>query len=80
MLCEYVLGSGTECFNKHLAKKYGITKETHAASVRGTISGSRQTQLGGWTMEMPGRGMPFNYNRNISFLMSFHLTMVKVRL
>ena len=32
---------------KHLAKKYEITKKTHAESVSGTTSGSRQTQLGG---------------------------------
>ena len=57
MFCEYVLGGGTGSFNKHLAKKYGITKETHAASGRGITCGSRQ-----WNI--PGKGMPFKYNRN----------------
>ena len=40
VFCEYVLGGGTGSFNKHLAKKHGITKETHAASGSGTTSGT----------------------------------------
>lgn len=56
MFCEYVLGGGTGSFNKHLAKKHGITKETHAASGSGTTSGSRQ-----W--DIPSTGMYFKYNR-----------------
>ena len=59
MLCEYVLGGGRGSFNKDLAKKHGITKETHAASGSETTSGSRQ-----WTMDIPGGGMPFKYNCN----------------
>ena len=54
MHCEYVLGGGMGSLNKHLAKKHGITKETHAATGSGTTSGSRQ-----WTMDIPGGGMPF---------------------
>ncbi|XP_057519384.1 RNA polymerase II degradation factor 1-like [Amaranthus tricolor] len=38
-------GGGTRFFNKHLAKKHGITKETHVASGSGTISGSRQWDI-----------------------------------
>ncbi|XP_057538639.1 uncharacterized protein LOC130816073 [Amaranthus tricolor] len=38
-------GGGTGSFNKHLAKKHGITKETHAASGSGTTSGSRQWDI-----------------------------------
>ncbi|XP_057541620.1 uncharacterized protein LOC130820312 [Amaranthus tricolor] len=41
---SFTRGGGTGSFNKHLAKKHGITKETHAASGSGTTSGSRQTQ------------------------------------
>ena len=75
-------------FNKHLAKKYEITKETHAASASGTTSGRRQTQLGGWTMQMPSEDMPFNYNRNemmmnfrdMSLLKRCHLIIVKIKL
>ena len=55
MFCEYVLGGGTDSFNKHLAKKYGITKETHATSGSGTTSGSRQWDI------LDG-GIPFKYN------------------
>ena len=83
MLCEYVLGGGTRSFNKHLAKKRGIKKETRAASASGTTSGSWQR-----TMAIPDEGMPFKYNLNemidellnMEFLMSYHLIMVKVRL
>jgi hypothetical protein len=60
VFCEYVLGGGTGSFNKHLAKKHGITKETHAASDSGTTSGSRQQ----WATDFPGGGMPFKFNRN----------------
>ncbi|XP_057518680.1 uncharacterized protein LOC130799565 [Amaranthus tricolor] len=58
---NFARGGGTGSFNKHLAKKHGITKETHAASGSGTTSGteSRQTQ---W--DIPSTGMPFRYNRN----------------
>ncbi|XP_057525195.1 uncharacterized protein LOC130804680 [Amaranthus tricolor] len=56
---SFTRGGGTGSFNKHLAKKHGITKETHAASGSGTTSGSRQTQ---W--DIPNTGMPFRYNRN----------------
>ena len=59
-----MLGGGTRFFNKYLAKKHGITKKTHATSASRTTSGRRQTQLGGWTTQMPDGGMPFNYNRN----------------
>ncbi|XP_057518601.1 uncharacterized protein LOC130799505 isoform X2 [Amaranthus tricolor] len=43
---NFARGGGTGSFNKHLVKKHGITKETHAASGSGTTSGSgsRQTQ------------------------------------
>ena len=54
-----MLGGGTGSFNKHLAKKHRITKETHATSGNRTTSGSRQ-----WKMDIPGGGMPFKYNRN----------------
>lgn len=43
-----------------LAKIYGITKETHVTSMLTEIA----TQLGTWTMQMSGRCMLFNYNRN----------------
>ena len=59
MFCEYVLGGSTGSFNKHLAKKHGITKEIHVASGSVTTSESRQ-----WTVDIPGGGMPFKYNRN----------------
>ncbi|XP_057522637.1 uncharacterized protein LOC130802647 [Amaranthus tricolor] len=44
---NFARGGGTGSFNKHLAKKHGITKETHATSGSGTISGtgSRQTHV-----------------------------------
>jgi hAT family protein/uncharacterized protein DUF4413 len=63
VFCEYVLGGGTGSFNKHLAKKHGITKETHAASGSGTTSGSGQQQ---WATDFPGGpgGTPFRYNRD----------------
>ncbi|XP_057550596.1 uncharacterized protein LOC130828653 [Amaranthus tricolor] len=54
---NFARGGGTGSFNKHLAKKHGITKETHATSGSGTISGSRQ-----W--DIPSTCMPFKYNRN----------------
>ncbi|XP_057539293.1 uncharacterized protein LOC130817547 [Amaranthus tricolor] len=54
---NFARGGGTGSFNKNLAKKHGITKETHAASRSGTTIGSRQ-----W--DIPSTGMPFKYNRN----------------
>ena len=36
IVCVYVLSSGTRSFNKHLAKKHGVTKETHATSANET--------------------------------------------
>ena len=60
VFCEYVLGGGTRSFNKHLANKHGITKETDAASGSGTTSGSRQQ----WATDFPGGGMPFKFNLN----------------
>ncbi|XP_057520914.1 uncharacterized protein LOC130801158 [Amaranthus tricolor] len=47
---DFTRGGGTGSFNKHLAKKHGITKETHAASGSGTTSGSRQ-----WDIPSGGR-------------------------
>ena len=38
--CVYVLGSSTKYFDKHLAKRHRITKETHVTNASGTASGS----------------------------------------
>ncbi|XP_057545965.1 uncharacterized protein LOC130824959 [Amaranthus tricolor] len=37
---SFTRGGGTGSFNKHLVKKHGITKETHATSDSGTTSGN----------------------------------------
>ncbi|XP_057548143.1 uncharacterized protein LOC130826580 [Amaranthus tricolor] len=42
---NFARGGGTGSFNKHLAKKHGITKETHAASGSGTTSRSQQWDI-----------------------------------
>ena len=78
-----MLDGGRGFFKKFLAKKNGLTKETHATSASETSSGSRQTQLGGWTIQISGGDMPRNkiINEFSKYIvMRCHLIMVKARL